>query len=271
MVKIAGLSKGGKTVSQLYKQNYRDWRQFRKNIKDSYFILPTELEKYLPNNKAINLYLYYCFKAKNEGGDSWHSVNTIAESLGVTTKTINTWNKTLVDLGMIARIDDNHLSKSTILLPLSSYYKLALDSSLKDVTESTVHEIDGNLVAVYHLFEWRKNEADENYNVPYNTLCCVFKRKTQKDTIYKFILVQDEKISNFELSTPSRKIYDDAYRFECQDLEALLSANNLNNIEHENFVVNTRFNLVSEKDSDLLDLLIELTKNLDKKENITVL
>ncbi|MFP9084311.1 hypothetical protein ACLI2J_14400, partial [Enterococcus faecalis] len=87
------------------------------------------------------------------------------------------WNKTLVDLGMIARIDDNHLSKSTILLPLSSYYKLALDSSLKDVTESTVHEIDGNLVAVYHLFEWRKNEADENYNVPYNTLCCVFKRK----------------------------------------------------------------------------------------------
>ena len=70
MVKIAGLSKGGKTVSQLYKQNYRDWRQFRKNIKDSYFILPTELEKYLPNNKAINLYLYYCFKAKNEGGDS---------------------------------------------------------------------------------------------------------------------------------------------------------------------------------------------------------
>ncbi|HFJ8007806.1 TPA: hypothetical protein ACGV1Y_002893, partial [Enterococcus faecium] len=59
--------------------------------------------------------------------------------------------------------------------------------------------------------------------------------------------------------------------FECQDLEALLSANNLNNIEHENFVVNTRFNLVSEKDSDLLDLLIELTKNLDKKENITVL
>lgn len=98
-----------------------------------------------------------------------------------------------------------------------------------------------------------------------------FKRKTQKDTIYKFILVQDEKISNFELSTPSSKIYDDAYRFECQDLEALLSANNLNNIEHENFVVNTRFNLVSEKDSDLLDLLIELTKNLDKKENITVL
>lgn len=74
----------------------------------------------------------------------------------MTTKTINTWNKTLVDLGMIARIDDNHLSKSTILLPLSSYYKLALDSSLKDVTESTVHEIDGNLVAVYHLFEWRK-------------------------------------------------------------------------------------------------------------------
>ncbi|HFM6110602.1 TPA: hypothetical protein ACG8YT_001724 [Enterococcus faecium] len=57
MVKIAGLSKGGKTVSQLYKQNYRDWRQFRKNIKDSYFILPTELENIY---RITKLLIYIC-------------------------------------------------------------------------------------------------------------------------------------------------------------------------------------------------------------------
>lgn len=271
MIRIAGLSKGGKTVPQLYKQNYRDWRQFRKNINDSYFILPTELEKYLPNNKAINLYLYYCFKAKNEGGDSWHSVSTIAESLGVTAKTVNTWNNTLVDLGMIARLDDNHMSKATILLPLSSYYKRIINSSFEDVIESTNDDVDGKLTAVFHLFEWRKNEDKEDYDVPFNSLCCVFERKTAKDTIYKFLLVQDEKISDFKLKTPAGKIFDDAYRFECQKLDELLSENKLTDVAHENFIVSTRHNLFSDKDSDLLDLLKELTENLGNKEDITVL
>jgi predicted transcriptional regulator len=271
LIKIAGLSKGEKSVSQLYKQNYRDWRQFRKKTNDNYFILPTELEKYLPNNKAINLYLYYCFKAKNEGGDSWHSVNTIAESLGVTPKTVNTWNKTLVDLGMIARLDDNHLSKATILLPLSSYYKIIPNSSLQDVTKSINAEVEGKLTAVYHLFEWRKNEANDNYDVPFNSLCFVLERKTEVDTIYKFLLVQDETINDFELKTPSSKVFEDAYRFECQKLGALLRENKLTDIAHENFIVSSKYNLVSEKDSDLLKLLKELTENLDNKEHITIL
>ena len=43
------------------KNSYEQWREFRKDTKENYIMIPTELKDYLPHihTQAINLYLYY--------------------------------------------------------------------------------------------------------------------------------------------------------------------------------------------------------------------
>ena len=44
-----------------YENNYRLWREHRKNLKQPFFMVPSEILDYLSsiNSRAINLYLYY--------------------------------------------------------------------------------------------------------------------------------------------------------------------------------------------------------------------
>ena len=189
----------------------------------------------------------------------------------MTPKTIANWNNILVELGMSARIDDSHLSKSTVLLPLSNYYRIATNSSLKDIIQEKNSTVDGELIAFYHLFEWRKRDNEEIYDVPYNTLCCVFERKTPRDSIYKFVLVEDEKLNNFKLNHSTNQIFEDVYRFQSEYLNDLLTEHKLESIPHENFVINTKFNLVSPKEPKLVDLLLAVTQNMSSKDKILIL
>ena len=92
-------------------------KEFRFAKVDSNFI------NFLPhlNDGAIKLYLYYVVAAKNDTGESWHSIDTISQKLDATGRSIGNWNRQLEDLGLIFRTSNRRKSKATFVLPLTGF------------------------------------------------------------------------------------------------------------------------------------------------------
>lgn len=176
--KLKSKSDTSDSLTEYLSDNYNKWRTLQSENKSNkpFFQLYTDFLKYLPALKSgsVSLYLYYGFHANNSKGDSWHSVETIARNLNVTERSINNWNKSLIDLGLIYRVKGVKKSAKTYLLPLSDYY-IEINKGIKEYFEKYKEDIDGKLVACYHLFQWRKGEGAE-YNVPYNLACFVFEK-----------------------------------------------------------------------------------------------
>lgn len=279
MVNIKGLTDQSLGKTEQYKKSYKEWRNFRKDTKENYFIIPKELERYLSliSTRALNLYLYYCFKSKNETGESWYAIKTIAEELGTSPRSINTWNSTLEEAGLIVRDRDHSRSKTTFLLPLSNYYLLENDLSIKEVIGNSIPEIAGDLVAVYHLFQYTKNDNKKIHDKPYNVACCVFKREhgigNEKIQIYKFILVKEQELDTFRLNSQSSEFESDAYVFKNDILKKLINKNipENKNLIIKNFAVKSHIILEDPKNNELLELLNELTNGLDKVGDMIVI
>lgn len=114
---------------------YKEWLDFVKTQKSvGYFIVSNDIEEYLPfiKSPAINLYLFYAAHAKNGKGFSFYSIDKLAEKLKVTPKTINNWNATLSDLGLIFRSPNSYHSSRTQLLPTTNF----LIDPKKNITSS---------------------------------------------------------------------------------------------------------------------------------------
>lgn len=119
-----------------YSSLYSSWLNYVKTEKTGYFSVSNGITSYLPliKSPAINLYLYYCYRADNDKGDSFASIERIADDLGVSKKTINNWNSTLLDLGLILRIDKAYKSTTTQLLPVSDFIMDIANDANIDVT-----------------------------------------------------------------------------------------------------------------------------------------
>lgn len=88
--------------------NYNKWRYRQKKEKAPFFIIYTD---FLKSNKlkdinptALKVYVYLGLHAKNDTGECWHSVETIAEYFGMDKRTINRALENLVELELIERI-----------------------------------------------------------------------------------------------------------------------------------------------------------------------
>lgn len=110
---------------------YALWKQKQKN---NYFIINNDIVDYLPLIKtpALNLYLFFASKSKNETGQSTWSNSSIANQLGVSNKTIVNWISTLQDAGLILRFTRKNTSSITQLLPLNDF-----DIQIKDHSQIT--------------------------------------------------------------------------------------------------------------------------------------
>lgn len=105
-------------LSEFYsKSTSKSNKEFRFAKVDSNFI------NFLPhlNDGAVKLYLYYAVAAKNDTGASWHGVDTISKKLDTTGRSIGNWNRRLEDLGLIFRTSNGKKSKTTFVLPLTSF------------------------------------------------------------------------------------------------------------------------------------------------------
>lgn len=273
-ISISGLISKKMSDVEVTQQNYQEWRKFRKDSKETFFIIPTGLKGYLPYfyTKAMNLFLYYCFHANNETGESWHSIETIAENLAVSTRTVNKWNIVLENAGLIYRKSNNHLSKSTFLLPISNYYVIKPKITLKEFILISDSSIDGELKGILHLFQWRKNNETGEYTNPFNVYCCIFERNhTFEETVFKIrkYVFLDFNLS-FQIEKNANELSDDVYKIDItksgviEDLKDKLAQEILNELVIQSLAINTKFNLLESSNSNNLDLLEGINENLDK-------
>lgn len=245
IIKLAKKNLKSKSIDNIYKSNYNQWKLNLESTKTPFFMLSKTFDEHLREitSGALKLYLYYGFHSKNETGISWHSIETISDYFGVSEKTINNWNKELIERGLIYRDSkDNRRNKTTYLLPLSMviYNISSIPGEFDDF-----RKVNGEVVDAYHLFQWRKsdnvNESD-NYNNPYNLFIIVLKNKHGKFTCIKFT---DDKYLN-EINEKS--FYDEICTFD--------SDYSIKELVPKGIAVNSKINL--KRDKDLYNLLIEL-------------
>lgn len=105
------------------------------------------------NDGAVKLYLYYAVAAKNDTGASWHSVDTISQKLDTTGRSIGNWNRQLEDLGLIFRTSNGKKSKTTFVLPLTSFaVKMSEQRIAQVLTELRLSE-SNNFSRIFGKFQ----------------------------------------------------------------------------------------------------------------------
>lgn len=286
MVKLAGLS--NKKNENKVTDSYKQWREFNKGVGDNFYILPSGIKEYLPyfDGKAMNLYLYYCLHSSNTTGESWHSTKKCAEELRVTERSINNWNKILENIGLVVRTKNNKKSTSTFLLPISNYVvgnyeDNAIDYLKKYKASQQLKDIDGKLVSVYNLFQFRKNKDTNNYDDPYNVLCFIFERTHTYEkegldfTVKKHILIHEGFIQQ-EVDFVVNDVVDDAYRINNAriDVKKEFAPAELgleSEVIYENFAINSKINLKKASSVEVLELLDALGEqrgNLEEMEYV---
>lgn len=162
-----------------------------KSIKE-YYMLFNSISDYLPYMKsATNLYLFYCIASKNKTGESWYSIDSLANKLHVSLRTINTWNDRLRKLNLIERQQGVKKSAHTFLLPTRDYVdseynepflkgKIDMNELLNKV-KKIYDALNFKKCNIFHLFQWRKRKGTDKFDVPYNSLVISISRECYID------------------------------------------------------------------------------------------
>lgn len=282
LVKLSGVK--SKKKASIISESYEQWRNYTKESKDNFFIMPSGIKKYLPffSGKAMNLYLFYCLNSDNRTGESWYSTKTCAKHLNVTERTINKWNEVLEAIGLIKRTSNNKTSKSTFLLPISNFI-VKIDDMKSPQYVSSYYEsnyqqdIDGELVGVINIFQWRKDLEKKTYTVPFNITCLMFERSYSSHdintTVRKFILIKDG--IEQELKTNNNDIKDDVYLIDKGDTIRKIFREAKTNLPLEvitsNIAVSSRFNLTSENNKEVMELLEAICEERTSLKEMTVI
>lgn len=282
MVKLSGVKSRKK--ANIISESYEQWRNYTKESKDNFFIMSSGIKKYLPffSGKAMNLYLFYCLNSDNRTGESWYSTKTCAKQLNVTERTINKWNEVLEEIGLIKRTSNNKTSKSTFLLPISSFIVKIEDMKSPQYTASYYEssyqqDIDGELVGVLNIFQWRKDSEKKTYTVPFNITCLMFERSYSSHdintTVRKFLLINDD--TEQQLKTDNNDIKDDVYliddgksiRERFRDAKITLPLE----VITSNIAVSSKFNLTSENSKDVMELLETVCEERNYLKEMTII
>lgn len=218
------------TAQQHFGRNYEYWREYRQNLKQPFAMVPSEIVNYTSEikTKALSLYLYYCYMANNKTGKSWAAIETIAAQMDVSTKSINNWNSQLEELGLIYRVSEGRNSKTTYVLPVSSFVHYEKVATPEQVIEYSKKEVDGELIGVFHLFQWRKEEGTDQYVVPYNVTCLAFQRRylskenptdPKEFVITKAVLFEEEEYKEIKIDQANENFSEttNAYLFETEE------------------------------------------------------
>jgi len=246
-------------------KNYATWRKFRKNISENYYILPVEIKKYLPflKSSALNLYLFYCLNANNEEGSSWYSTDSLAKALNTTSRSINNWNKELINLDLIHRSNDKKISSTTFLMPISDYYVEIKSQNIQSYLDTVYTDVDGDLISIAHLFQWRKNTNSDEYDQPYNVFLLTFEKNIVSEELnikkkkYVLLEIEDEKMDNFASSFKIKEFKEDIYQFN-SPLENEVKQKVL----FKGIALATKFNLKHSDYRYVLETIVTISDNL---------
>mgnify|MGYP003365015291 CR=1 FL=1 len=267
-----------KKKSDIYTEQHKIWKDSElKGVKE-YYMLFNGISQYLPYmGKAANLYMFYCINSKNKTGESWYAIETAANALKVSIRTINTWNDQLKELGLIFRKQGAGKSAHTFLLPTRDYvnneYSTAYKSgksSLNDIFDNVLNlytDMGFDSCNIYHLFQWRKNK--NSYDKPYNALIIALSRKCGKDTgIIRRVFIHielPETDANFIEITDESKDLNDKNNYKQFKSPLTASTNSITRKAEKiiGLAVTSERNLMNYQNSTCPKLDIEFLTQLD--------
>lgn len=210
--------------------NYKEWKSFKsdqnyveKSPYNGFFMTQGAIHKHLPylTTRALNLYILYGLHSKTDSGKTWVSIESCADKLAVDPRSINTWNQSLINKGLIARVKENHSSITTYLLPLSdfAYFENETDPSTYNLFSK--QEVNGNLTNIFHLFQWENTPSSPNdYIQPNNIICLVYKRPytldgTNPEFITKVVAFKNVEEAQIKINTHYNEFEDNmAFHFQ---------------------------------------------------------
>lgn len=258
--------------SSFLKNHHSLWRKDLKDRNENFFMLYKDFANFLPEltTGALKLYLFYGFNAKNETGESWYSIDTIAEKLGTTSRSINTWNAELESLGLIYRVSENRSSKVTYLVPYTSqiiFSDVNVEKFMNDYRNNpNITKFIGEINQIYHVFQWRKNKAvteKDVYDKPLNLLSIellkTYDFNNSKDNTKRTYMVFDlSKYSQFDGEIEDEYMSGSTPIFT---FEETYKDKSLKGFKVKGVVVNTKVDLLDKKQLKLV--LDELDDSAD--------
>lgn len=275
-IRLIKKSESYSDINRLYEENYRNWRQNLEKDKlgGKFFMLYRDFEyNHLKDitSGALKLYLYYGFHSKNETGESWHSIDTITNYFGVSEKSINNWNKELIERGLIERHSKGSArNKTTYLTPLSMNLINKNKNNIDLLKNINFKEVYGSQYKAIHMFQWRKNTSDNSktnskikFDNPYHTFFVICKKVFKNYTHFTSIEFDlDNDIYEDKVIDLQYHFKDDICRFNAYaDIKSIIQ--NLD-CDVTGIGVNTKINLFDIKDKyELLSQLIDEDTDLD--------
>lgn len=223
-----GLSSPIKAANEedlMFKEYHQHWRQTNSSISASYApIFTTFKDKHLKtlDGGPLKLYLYFAFAADNSYGNSWWSVEKIANFFQVQTRTIDKWIKVLIDQNLIYREQHGNKSSTTYLVPYSTtlikqQFKTSSKTDDQKLFDQFVKKIKnretlyGPIVEVFHLFQW--NIKNGNPIVTENTqwLLALTKRNDEVLTCHYYSLKNSSHKGISEATVEDLATFDSPY------------------------------------------------------------
>lgn len=108
-----------------FRLEHKEWRNYNFNNKEGFFPLFSDFKnemKYLSPG-AISLFVYFGLHSNNITGECSHSLETIAQNLDKSVRTISNWIKELESNQLIERLQlDFNKSSRTFIIPYTKRY-----------------------------------------------------------------------------------------------------------------------------------------------------
>ncbi|MBC8581700.1 MAG: helix-turn-helix domain-containing protein [Clostridiales bacterium] len=97
-----------KELAQKYRTNYSSWKQTKLLRQDGFFIIYNDIKtsgllKHISGN-ALKCYVFLGIVSKNDTGESWYTVESIADYFQVSTRTVSNWLKELEQYNLIKKL-----------------------------------------------------------------------------------------------------------------------------------------------------------------------
>ncbi|ENQ3081192.1 helix-turn-helix domain-containing protein [Bacillus cereus] len=90
----------------ILKKEHQEWREINFMLKNGFFPVFQDFKDHLKNlsGGSVSLFIYLGLNSNNKTGECYHSIETIADFFGKSTRTISQWIKELEDANLIKRI-----------------------------------------------------------------------------------------------------------------------------------------------------------------------
>lgn len=114
-------SKSNRFKAEIYKKSYEEWKNLALDRFGYFPIFQPFKETFLLRNlsgNAVKLYIYLGLMAGNKTGETWVSLDSIAQYFGKTRRAVSQWVKELEDAKLIKRMQMEHNGVAhTFLMP----------------------------------------------------------------------------------------------------------------------------------------------------------